>query len=260
MQETFFVPEQGGYRATVNTRGPWHPDFQHAGPPSALLAYGIEQQANGMQVVRLGVDLLKPVPIARLDMEVVERDGGKRRRILEASLLDSASGQVVARAQALLLSGRDIDLGPLPLNDPAPPGEPVAGQPFEFGFFNSDQGYHKAMDMRLEAGGPGEGHSRMWMRQRIPLLPDQQPSGLQRVMTVADSGNGVSMAIDPREYSFLNPDLTVSLRRQPRGEWLCLDAVTHFHGDGIGMAQSQIWDREGVVACGVQNLLIQPRE
>ena len=132
-----------------------------------------------------------------------------------------------------------------------------AAEPFEFDFFRWPVGYHTAMELRLAAGGPGQGHCQMWMRQRVPLLPGETPSGLQRVMAVADSGNGVSMVLDPRRFSFVNPDLTVNLRRPAAGEWICLDARTHFQPSGLGMAESRLWDQGGLVANGTQNLLAQ---
>ena len=151
-------------------------------------------------------------------------------------------------------------LGELPGHDPAPPVPVDEAEPFEFDFFRWPVGYHTAMALRLAAGGPGQGHCQMWMRQRIPLVPDEAPTGLQRLMCVADSGNGVSMVLDPRRFSFVNPDLTVNLRRPPEGEWICLDAATHVQPSGLGMAESRLWDCHGVVANGTQNLLVQAQQ
>lgn len=257
MADAFFEPDGGRYIATELTRGPWHQDFQHAGPPSALLAHAIEAQADGQQVVRLGIDLFKPIPIAALRIEVTQRDGGRRRRVLEAVLTDDASDTPLARAQALLLSEPGLTLGKQPKHDPAAP-KPVADcDPHDLGFFRWDVGYHTAMELRLASGSLGSGQSAVWMRQRVPLLPEAQPSGLQRLMAIADSGNGVSMVLNPREFSFVNPDLTVNIRRPPEGEWICLDARTHFQPGGLGMAESRLWDANGLVANGTQNLLAQ---
>ena len=49
---------------------------------------------------------------------------------------------------------------------------------------------------------------------------------LQRVLAVADSGNGISAVLPLDEWLFINPELSVHLRREPRGEWICLDAAT----------------------------------
>ena len=48
MTEAFFQPEGGGsYLATEQTRGPWDPGAQHAGPPAALIAREIEALGDG---------------------------------------------------------------------------------------------------------------------------------------------------------------------------------------------------------------------
>lgn len=255
--DAFFTRDGDRFGPTTLTRGPWHADYQHAGPPSALLAHAIETQADGQQMVRLGIDLFKPIPIAPLTIDVQQRDGGRRRRVLEAVLRDAETQAPLARAQALLLSAPDLALGDLPSHDPEPPKPPADCAPHGFDFFRWDVGYHTAMELRLDSGGPGTGQCRVWMRQRVPLLPDETPSGLQRLMAIADSGNGVSMVLDPHKFSFVNPDLTVNLRREPVGEWLCLDARTHFQPSGLGMAESVLWDSDGVAANGTQNLLAQ---
>ncbi|MDW8467758.1 MAG: hypothetical protein RML56_00875 [Burkholderiales bacterium] len=41
-----FVPAgEGRWRASALTRGPWHPEHQHAGPPIALVGRAIAQAA-----------------------------------------------------------------------------------------------------------------------------------------------------------------------------------------------------------------------
>lgn len=261
MADSFFEPDGGRYIATPLTRGPWHQDFQHAGPPSALLAHAIEAQAQNesqrQQVVRLGIDLFKPIPIAALRIDVTQRDGGRRRRVVEAVLIDDVSDTPLARAQALLLSEPGLALGEQPNHDPAAPQPADECALHDLGFFRWDVGYHTAMELRLASGSLGSGQSAVWMRQRVPLLPNETPSGLQRLMAIADSGNGVSMVLNPREFSFVNPDLTVNIRRPAQGEWICLDARTHFQPGGLGMAESRLWDANGLVANGTQNLLAQ---
>jgi hypothetical protein len=61
------------------------------------------------------------------------------------------------------------------------------------------------------------------------------------------------------EWLFINPELTVHLRRAPRGEWICLDAETTISRGGAGFARSVLSDDYGVVAQGAQSLLVAPR-
>jgi hypothetical protein len=79
------------------------------------------------------------------------------------------------------------------------------------------------------------------------------------VLAVADSGNGVSAVLPIGEWLFINTELTVHVRREPRGEWICLDAATVIGRDGPGLARSTLLDREGVVAHGAQSLFVTRR-
>jgi hypothetical protein len=48
MSESFYEPlEDGAYRATELTRGPWDPRHQHAGPPAALIGREVERLGGG---------------------------------------------------------------------------------------------------------------------------------------------------------------------------------------------------------------------
>ena len=108
-------------------------------------------------------------------------------------------------------------------------------------------------------GWQQRGPATVWTRLRVPLLPDEAPSGLQRVLAVADSGNGVSAVLPLDRWLFINPELTVHLRREPRGEWICLDAETAITEGGAGLARSTLSDDDGVVAHGAQSLFVASR-
>ena len=82
---------------------------------------------------------------------------------------------------------------------------------------------------------------------------------LQRVLAVADSGNGVSAVLDWGTHLFINPELSVHVLREPRGEWVCLAARTEIAPGGAGLASSVLSDRDGPVARGAQSLLVTPR-
>jgi hypothetical protein len=82
---------------------------------------------------------------------------------------------------------------------------------------------------------------------------------LQRVLAVADSGNGISSELDVARWYFINPELTVHLHREAVGEWVCLDAATTISSGGVGLATSVLSDLDGPVAVGAQTLLIAPR-
>jgi hypothetical protein len=123
-----------------------------------------------------------------------------------------------------------------------------------------ESGYLRAVEWRPVRGGFVEpGPAAAWTRLKMPVVEGEEPSGLERLLAVADSGNGISGVLDMREWWFINPELTVHLEREPRGEWICLDAATSIQVGGAGLATSTLSDLDGPVARGAQTLYVAPR-
>jgi hypothetical protein len=97
------------------------------------------------------------------------------------------------------------------------------------------------------------------MRLCQPLLSDEALTPLQRVAAAADFGNGVSRVLDFTTHLFINPELTIHQFRPAVGEWIGLDAVTHHGPDGVGLAETAIYDEAGQLGRGAQSLFIDRR-
>jgi hypothetical protein len=247
----------GGDRATPSelTRGPWDPDAQHAGPPSALLARAIElcEPREGMRVGRVTVEILAPVPIAPLTLSVAVVRPGRSVEMVEASLAGPDGELVRARGWRLATADITEDWE----QDEPPPGIEDASA-LEFFTTGERVGWHTAMEIVFARGKFLEpGPATVWMRPRVALVEGEEFTPLQRVMVAADGGNGVSAPLDWSGFIFINTDLTVHLLRPPVGEWVCLDAVTHV--DGIGMTDTALWDERGRIGRAAQTLLVRAR-
>jgi hypothetical protein len=275
MDEAFFIPDGERFVASELTRGPWDPRAQHAGPPAALLGRAVERFGSrpDVQIVRLTFEILRQVPIATLELETALLRGGRSIEVIGASL--SSAGTEVMRVTGVRIrtvdplgGGESAEAGwPEDALGPAgaleglkvPPG-PEHGEPLRFFPTRHGTGYNTAMEWRFVEGAFLEpGPATVWMRMRHPLLPGEEPSPLQRVLIAADSGNGVSSALDFRRWVFINPDLTVYLHRPSEGEWVCLQARTILEPVGLGLAESVIFDRGGPVARGLQSLFVARR-
>lgn len=260
----FYEPDGESFIATELTRGPWDPIAQHAGPPSALLGRAIELMPTRdevrMRIARITYEVLRPVPIGRLAIRTSVIRPGRRVELDQASLLD-AEGREVMRATAWRIRAADVSLAadvPRGRRELVPPPEQAVTAPFfPTGY---EVGYHSAMEIRfLDGGFLQPGPARVWMRMRHPLVAGEEPSQLQRVLVAADTGNGVSASLDWREFIFINVELSVHLQRYPRGDWVCLDAVTELAEDGIGRSDTAISDRDGPIARASQALLVDRR-
>lgn len=254
MVDAFFVPDGEGFAATPLTRGPWDKDAQHGGPPAALLARAVEAALPpGFRLARISVDILRPVPIGRVVPEATVRAG---RRVARAHAALEANGVEVMTATAVAQVVEDVHV---PASDGSALPPPEQGREERFFQVPWDQGYHTAMTWRFLSGSFTDlGPSRLWLRQLVPLVVDEEPSPFQRALVVADAGNGVSAAVDFAQFSFVNPDLSVHLHRDPVGDWIGMDAHTSIQPTGSGLATTVLHDRSGSVGTGNQTLFIAP--
>jgi Thioesterase-like superfamily len=263
----FYEFSDGSYLPSELTRGPWDPEAQHAGPPAALIGREIEGLNGGRlgggegdpaQVGRITYEILRPVPIAPLRVEAEVVRGGRSVELVEAAL--SHADEVVIRARGWRLRRKAVELDPQPVAEAPPPGPGEAG-PEPFFITGEEVGYQTAMDFRFVSGAFLEpGPAIVWGRMRGALIDSEEPSPLTRVLVVADSGNGVSAALDWRRYLFINVDLSVHLNRMPQGEWVCLDAVTRPEPNGIGISDTLLLDERGPIGRAAQTLLVDRRD
>ncbi|MDT7835819.1 thioesterase family protein [Aquabacterium sp. OR-4] len=248
-------------RASALTRGPWDPQHQHAGPPIAMVCRAIEAvaQEHGLgHIARLTANLLRPVPITELEIEVSTDYAGRNAAHYSARLW--GAGKELARFTALAqresetplpaaLDGHPLPQAPLPPADSAPIRMP----------FNQRIGYADLVENRVASGHFFGGRCAAWFRLRHPLVAGEAASGYQRVAVAADSGNGISAVLDFAQYSFVNSDLSIHLLRRPVGEWVCVDARTLLAPNGCGLAESQLFDELGLIGRAAQSLAVRAR-
>ncbi len=258
MAESIFEPVgQDRYLPTEASLSPWSDQAMHGGPPTMLMAREIERFSSDqeMMVTRLTVELMRPVGRTPLEAKVRLVRPGRKVQIVKASLWNAE--QEVARATALRIRTADVDV-PL-TDDPLPHPSPESLQEWS-GSWRRGSVYHL---LGVEARGPGDvqhgAPGWAWFRLKLPLIPGEQPSGLLRICAAADFPNGISYVVDPRETSFVNPDLTIFVNRMPADEWVLVDARTWLEPHGTGVAEGALYDRRGRIGRSMQSLLVEAR-
>jgi hypothetical protein len=254
---------ESSWRSSELTRGPWHPDHQHAGPPIALAARQIERAAAALgltHVARLTANLLRPIPIAELSVAVQTDYAG--RNVAHFSAVLSSGGKEVARLTALAQREAELALPEGLPGHPLPqaPRPPDSSPPAQFPFGQTLTGYPDLVECRVAEGTFFRGPSAIWFRLRRPLIEGETPSPIERVAVAADSGNGISAILDFKRYLFVNSDLTVNLLRRPQGEWICIEARTLLGPASGGIAEARIYDSAGLVGRSTQCLAVRLRD
>lgn len=248
------------YRPGPLCVGPWSPDAQHGGPVSALLAGEVEGAVDPrfddvpVQVVRITVELLRPVPLMPLTITSAVVRPGRNVQLVEAAM--HSGGQEVARARALRIRRVSQEV---PLERAEPPA-PVPGSDPPPSSVARRTAFAEAVDLRFIKGSWDDtGPVTIWSRLVVPVVEGREPSPLQRAVAAADFGNGVSRVLEFDHHMFINPDLTVALARVPEGEWVGFDVVSRLSGDGFGQAEGAIFDAIGPVGRSIQSLLVSER-
>lgn len=261
MIDSFFTVERRGstewFRPTDACRGPWSADACHAGPPTGLLARAAERLVPDQRLIRLTVDLVRPIPHAGFSVSAETTRRGRTVSTSSLAIVDATGKMVVSAGAMHLAPGLRADLPTASQETPdladAVPGDfPITSGAHGLPMFAT------GVEVRYPpGGGPHPGPTRMWMRS-LPLLPDEEPSGFQRICPLADCGNAVSRNSEVDDVAFMNTDLTLLLHRDPIGEWLGMDSVSHWQPNGHGMSDSMLFDQHGPVGRALQTLLLQP--
>lgn len=239
--------------------GPWDPGMQQGAAPAALVAWAAERIETDvpMRVARLTLNLLRPVPLAPLEIKSeIVRQG---RKIQVASICLLATGIEVVRAGVLRVRVSDPALPhglcqvALDLPQPELSHELKSSQRIKSAFL-------EGVSARLATGTERRpGPAAMWFRANQPIIAGEGLSPVMRAAIAADFCNGVSSMLDAREWSFINGDVTLNLARLPVGDWILVNAETWLGSDGGGTAVARLGDTTGYFGCAAQSLIIERR-
>jgi hypothetical protein len=241
-------------------QGPWNPDHLHGGPICGVLARSIEACASPMpmRVVRMTVEMTRAVPMSSFSVHAEVTRAGRRIQQIDARI--AADGSTLARATALRVRVGSSDGAPaIPYTEAVPEREPdLASREAEMvrlfppGFVRSLDFARARVPTR---GEPGV----IWARMRVPLVEDEAVTPFVRLATLSDFASGAGNPLDFTRFTSINPDLSLHVLREPRGEWIGLRARSGIEADGIGQSAATLFDGEGVVGHALTSLLVERR-
>ena len=260
VSKSFFTTEdEQWFTPTEHTRGPWDVHACHAGPPTGLLARAVELLIPEKRLTRLTVDLLRPIPFDGFQVTAsVERNG--RSTAASAASLISAEGKTIATASGLHMLVQQENQYPTHSIRALDPADAREG-PFPIQSLHDQPAFNGAgVQIRYPEGEhSGPGPTTVWMKT-VPLLESEKPSAFQRICPLADCGNAFGRNAEPGEVSFVNPDLTIALHRDPVGDWLGSKSVGYWEPTGQGLADALLFDKRGAVGRAIQTMLLKRSE
>jgi len=250
------------YQSTPLSNAGWYDEGQHGGSVGALIIGHVEKLPTliPMEISRITLELFRVVPLIPLTIDAKVVREGKRIQVVQAEVT-SQVGEVLAMAVIQRLRTEDR---PAPhqeqtvLKLPAPEDTPTRppGDSWGLGPAGKTMFHRDAIESREVYGGfetPGPGA--MWLRMKTQIIAGEEPSPPQRAVAVADFCNGISHELDDN-WLFMNPDLSVHLSRYPAGEWVALEADSHYSDLGRGIAAGTLWDTTGWVGRSAQTLFL----
>ena len=250
------------YESTPLANAGWYEQGQHGGALAALLTGHVERAPTlaRMQIARVTVEIFRVVPLVPLTIKTEIVREGKRIQKIRADVTDP-EGTLLSMASIQRLRLADLPVPEIAETPSLPLRLPETIEPEDVNAWGvGEEGkvmFHRgAIEIREIHGGfsiPGPGA--VWMKLTKPVVAGRPNTPAMRMAAVADFCNGVSRAL-PADWVFMNSDLTVHMSRYPEGEWIALDAESHYSELGRGLATGSLWDERNWLGRSAQTLYL----
>src|SRR5215475_5357726 len=121
--------------------------------------------------------------------------------------------------------------------------------------------YFQNVSVRLIEGALEKpGPAAAWMRIDVPMVEGEANTPLLQAVQAADFSSGVAQIVDMREWTFINPEISLYFFRQPVGEWILIRSRTRVGDAGAGLTMATLSDRQGPFAEVMRAMTFERRE
>lgn len=241
----------GEFEPTQFAGSHWGDDHLNGPAVVGLAAQSLEKHSGSAEFMptRLTVDLFRAARGVSTSVRLrTVRDG---RRVRSAECEVAQDGRLVARATLLQYRRSAAPPGrlwSLPTTIPFPP--------------RLDDGVQTAVDS--DAGGrsrsPGDHQNesrKRFYNSAIDVVSGQPNSQFVRAVMVAEATSLVTN-LGTAGIGYINGDLTVGLARLPVGEWIGVQADSHWAADGVAVGAAMLFDRPGAFGSGMTTAVANP--
>jgi hypothetical protein len=254
-----FTKEGPLFRATEQAGGPWSPDLLQGSATSGLMAREVERlaESSGFAVRRLTFDLWRPAGLRVYRVETEMLRDGRKAKTIQVRLLDGETE--IGRCTALLTAqGSESPADPFAQTAGAD-AAPETGTPPP-AFVQKWSRYFQNVSVRLIEGALEKpGPAAAWMRLDVPMVEGEANTPLLQAVQAADFSSGVGQIVDMREWTFINPEISLYFFRPPEGEWILIRSRTRAGANGAGLTMASLSDKKGPFAEVLQAMTFERR-
>lgn len=236
---------------TNDFRSSWADDHLQGGAIIGLAGLALESRYGLAEFTpaRLTVDLFKSARLVPTTTKVeLLRDG---RRVRNSVCTVEQDGTAVARAVLVQYRRSDPPSGEEWMSEP-----PVVAPPNDDGSFvqmhSTDVGWTPDISDHQNARRKGVGV------RGVNVVAGQQNTPFVQAATVIDAISLVTN-LGTAGLGYINGDVTLALTRLPRGEWIFMQADTHWASDGIAVGTATLLDDTGPFGSGLVTAISNPR-
>jgi hypothetical protein len=253
-----FKPEGPLFRATERAGGPWSPDLLQGSATTALMTREVERlgKASGFAVRRLTFDLWRPAGLRAFGLATDMLRDGRKAKTIQVRLTD---GDVEIGRCTALLTAQGGESPADPFSKDGASAAPEAGTPPP-AFAQKWSRYFQNVSVRLIEGALEKpGPAAAWMRLDLPMVDGEANTPLLQAVQAADFASGVGQIVDLREWTFINPEISLYFFRPPEGDWILIRSRTRAGADGAGLTMASLSDRKGPFAKVLQAMTFERR-
>lgn len=249
----YFTAADGGsvYEPTAAAGGHWGASLISGPAVAGIAAYALERDFGrpGFLPARFAIDLIKPAKQVPTTVETRVVREGRRVRYTECDVVQGDS--VVARATMVQY-----------LQSEAPSGQ-------EWTTADAFHGPTDAADGQLLVGSDDAGwgvlgaeHQNTSRKRAYYRGPDvvvgERVSPFVRAAIVAEATTNMVLNMGTDGIGYINGDLTVTLSRLPRSEFLGVQGDSRFAAAGVATGTATLFDDYGPIGTAIVTALANP--
>ncbi len=252
MTPAHFTPTQSGeFTPTQFAGSHWGDDHLNGPAVVGLAAHALEKFSGSADFMptRLTVDLFRAARGVATSVSVrMVRDG---RRVRSAECDVTQEGRLVARATLLQYRLSTAPPGrlwsvPATISFPPPLGDGVqTAVASDAGNWSRSPGNHQNDSRKRFFNSP------------IDVVSGEPNSQFLRAVMVAEATSLVTN-LGTKGVGYINGDLTVGLARLPVGEWIGVQADSHWAAAGVAVGTATLFDRSGAFGSGMTTAVANP--